>query len=196
MAACVNHPSVTDGLVRCSRCGRPFCPNCLVRLGGASYCGSCKGEQVRDIQSGTTPGQIELAPIGRRIGAIWVDSFLFGVLGFGAAFALSDTTGMATDFFDARFWVWTGTFALLWLLYEGVLLQLRGQTLGKMMFGIKVVTLEGADVGAGQAWGRALVRQVFISYLSILNYLPAAFTKQRTCVHDILCKTRVMRLRR
>jgi uncharacterized RDD family membrane protein YckC len=65
-----------------------------------------------------------------------------------------------------------------------------------MAVGIKVVTPEGQDIGAGQAWGRALVRQVFFSYFALINYLPALFTKQRTAVHDLAAKTRVVRFRR
>jgi uncharacterized RDD family membrane protein YckC len=67
---------------------------------------------------------------------------------------------------------------------------------GKIAVGIKVVTPEGRDISAGQAWGRALTRQVFFSYFSILNYLPALFTKQKTAIHDLVAKTRVVRSRR
>ena len=59
------------------------------------------------------------------------------------------------------------------------MLSSRGQTLGKMAVGIKVVTPEGQDIGAGQAWSRALVRQVFFSYFALINILPIVFTKQQ-----------------
>jgi hypothetical protein len=32
------------------------------------------------------------------------------------------------------------------------------------------------------------------NYLAIIDYLPAAFTKQRTCIHDMIAKTRVVRV--
>jgi uncharacterized RDD family membrane protein YckC len=82
------------------------------------------------------------------------------------------------------------------LVYEGLMLSSRGQTLGKMATGIKVVTAEGRDISAGQAWGRAALRQVFFSYFALINYLPALFTKQKTAIHDLACKTRVVRTRR
>jgi uncharacterized RDD family membrane protein YckC len=85
---------------------------------------------------------------------------------------------------------------ILMLLYEGLMLARRGQTLGKMAVGIKVVTPEGRDIGTGQAWGRAVLRQIFWSYLAFINYLPALFTKQKTAIHDLACKTRVVRARR
>jgi uncharacterized RDD family membrane protein YckC len=65
-----------------------------------------------------------------------------------------------------------------------------------MVTGIKVVSPEGRDISRGQAWGRAVLRQIFFSYLALINYLPALMTKQKTAVHDIACKTRVVRARR
>src|SRR5512135_2008321 len=75
--ACVNHPAVATGLVRCRRCGQTFCRSCVVALRGQYYCARCKQEQVRDIQSGTEAGVLELASIGRRFVAQLVDGFLF-----------------------------------------------------------------------------------------------------------------------
>ena len=196
--ACTNHPSVTQGIVRCTRCGRPYCPNCVVRLRGFAYCGQCKGEQVRDIQSGTVAGEIELATIGRRFGALWIDSLLFlavGLVGGVVAGIAAGASRMSPQATSGLTLVVTAFIILGVIVYEGLMLQARGQTLGKMALGIKVVTPDGNDISAGQAWGRAVIRQVFFYYLAIINYLPAAFTKQRTCIHDLVCKTRVMRVR-
>ncbi len=199
MAACVNHPEVAQGITFCVRCRRPFCSNCFVRLRGMAYCGSCKTEQVRDIQSGTAKGELELASTGRRFSALWIDSALFGIVAFLGMLGLMPllTRRNTPDT--------TGGFLLLGALgvllvglvvYEALMLQSRGQTLGKMALGIKVVTADGGDISPGQAWGRAVLRQVFFSYLAIINYFPAFVTKQRTCLHDLIMKTRVVRARR
>jgi uncharacterized RDD family membrane protein YckC len=83
------------------------------------------------------------------------------------------------------------------LLYEGMMLQARGQTLGKMALGIKVVTPDGEDISPGQAWGRALVRVIFnaLQYISLVNYLPAFFSQEKKTVHDSVAKTRVVNWR-
>ena len=174
--ACVNHPAVSVGLVRCKRCEKSFCRNCVVALRGQYYCARCKADQVRDIQSGTEAGVLELATVGRRFGAQWVDGLLVrprlpallhlpvprgggfrGPAGPGPGpHRPADDRGGRAVF-----------------LYEGLMLSSRGQTLGKMAVGIKVVTPEGQDIGAGQAWARALVRQVFFSYFALINFLPA-----------------------
>jgi uncharacterized RDD family membrane protein YckC len=154
---------------------------------------------VRDIQSGTEAGVLELATVGRRFGAQWVDGLLVGLvflpfyiflfLGAGASAAPPDLGLGLTALL-------TIAGAAVVFLYEGLMLSSRGQTLGKMAVGIKVVTPEGQDIGAGQAWSRALVRQVFFSYFALINILPIVFTKQKTAIHDLAAKTRVVRFRR
>jgi uncharacterized RDD family membrane protein YckC len=202
MVSCTNHPEIKQGILRCTRCGRPFCPSCVIRLRGFVYCASCKGEQVRDIQSGSVTGELELATVGRRFGAQFIDGLLFGcIAGVGVAVAMpmllrasqGATPGAAPPnaFMALMMVAVIGSI----IVYEGLMLQTRGQTLGKMALGIKVVTAEGKDIGGGQAWGRAVVRQVFFSYLSLIDCLPALFTKQRTCLHDMIAKTRVVRVR-
>lgn len=198
MVSCTNHPDVSQGILRCTRCGRPFCPSCVIRLRGFVYCAGCKGEQVRDIQSGSVTGQLELAGTGRRFGALWIDAILFRFL---SAFAevLAGMVAAAARISETQSLVLAALavfFSLaLWAIYEGLMLQARGQTLGKMALGIKVVSVDGSDISAGQAWGRAALRQLLGSLL-LVDYIPAFFTKEKTCLHDMLAKTRVVRVRK
>jgi uncharacterized RDD family membrane protein YckC len=80
------------------------------------------------------------------------------------------------------------------------MLQLRGQTLGKMARGLKVVRPDGGDISTGQAWVRPLVRDgigflsAFAPCASLVNYLWAMFTKEKTCLHDLAAKTRVVKV--
>jgi uncharacterized RDD family membrane protein YckC len=201
---CVNHPSMMAGIVRCRRCQRTFCRNCVVALRGQYYCAECKGQQVRDIQSGTEAGVLELAGIGRRFAAVWLDSMLATlvlvipvmiVVAMDVASAAGNPEQAQTRMGGFIVFAAIGVVVLM-LVYEGLMLSSRGQTLGKMAVGIKVVTPEGHDITGGQAWGRAALRQVFFSYFALINYLPAFFTKQKTAIHDLACKTRVVRSRR
>jgi uncharacterized RDD family membrane protein YckC len=199
--ACVNHPTVSVGLVRCRRCGQTFCRNCVVALRAQYYCARCKADQVRDIQSGTEAGVLELASIGRRFAAQWVDTFVVLLLVLPLLFAVGMAIGLSAGTagkpaVELASVLGMVVAAAIVFAYEGLMLASRGQTLGKMAVGIKVVTPEGRDVSAGQAWGRALTRQVFFSYLAFVNYLPALFTKQKTAIHDMAAKTRVVRHRR
>ncbi len=199
---CVNHPTVTSGVVRCRRCERTFCRNCVVALRGQYYCAACKRDQVRDIQSGTEEGVLEFASIGRRFAAQCVDTaivvavltpiMMFGVFGAMTAAGPENADALAGGLMMVAI---IGAVAVVFL-YEGLMLGARGQTLGKMAVGVKVVTPEGQTISVGQAWLRALIRQVFFSWFALINYLPALFTKQKTAIHDLVGKTRVVRYRR
>ncbi|MBN2369934.1 MAG: RDD family protein [Vicinamibacteria bacterium] len=210
-AGCVHHADIHEGLVTCRRCGRRFCGDCVVALRGAFYCMECKIEHVRDIQSGLPPGTLDpagisdLAGIGRRFAAIWIDGFIQAIATYAIIIpvglvigATSSLQGPAArgEFPPAMVFLMVMIYGLgfgLPLVYEGLMLSRRGQTLGKMALGIKVVTPEGDDISTGQAWGRATAKLLLASCMGV-TYLPALFTQEKTTLHDLLAKTRVARL--
>ena len=80
------------------------------------------------------------------------------------------------------------------ILYEGLMLSARSQTLGKMAMHLRVVRADGSPISTGQAWGRASIRALMASCLSLIDYLPALFTNEKTALHDMAAKTRVINL--
>jgi uncharacterized RDD family membrane protein YckC len=196
---CKNHPEEVVGLVTCSRCGAEFCPSCIIELAGAFYCAACKREQVRDLESGVDGTQLDLASILRRFAALLVD----WILAFGAAVA---ALAVALPGFFRPFGGPAPTpeatwFILLYavvlgipLLYEGIMLSWRGQTLGKMAFGVKVVTPEGNDISPGQAWLRTLMK-VLLAMLYYVTFIAALFSRERKALHDTIARTRVVNSR-
>lgn len=66
----------------------------------------------------------------------------------------------------------------------------RGATIGKNLAGILVVTHEEKPL---TLW-RSLVRNIveFLSYLTIVGYLLALFTKRRRALHDFIAGTMVV----
>jgi uncharacterized RDD family membrane protein YckC len=198
---CPQHPLVEHGLERCARCDDDFCPDCVVWLRERPYCAPCKFEDVRNLLSGIVPGALDFASRGRRFAGQWIDGFistmaayalLIPVFLLGGVFAASRTASPA-----ASVWVVVVTYPILLgvpVVYEALMLKSRGQTVGKMALGVKVVTPDGGDISAGQAWGRAVVKLVLGSCMGI-DYLPAFFTHEKTCLHDLIAKTRVVRVR-
>jgi uncharacterized RDD family membrane protein YckC len=149
------------------------------------------------------PGALDLASTGRRFAGLWIDSFITTMAAYALIIPLVLVFGMASA--GAGQGSAGGAPILLMLVmypillgapvvYEGLMLARRGQTLGKMAVGIKVVTPEGGDLSRGQAWGRAGLKLVLGSCLGI-DYLPAFLTRERTCLHDLMVKTRVVRVR-
>jgi uncharacterized RDD family membrane protein YckC len=202
---CVNHPEVTNGLVSCRRCGRRFCQDCVVALRGSFFCIDCKGEQVRDLQSGLQPGMLEFASVGRRFGALFLDNLLTMIGAYAiiipVVLIMASLTqphagaphAAASGLSVLLLFVVYGVAFGLPVTYEALMLSSRGQTVGKIALGVKVVSADGSDISAGQAWGRAVLKVILASCVAA-TYWPALFTEEKTTLHDLIVKTRVVRL--
>jgi uncharacterized RDD family membrane protein YckC len=193
---CRNHVDVSEGVRPCARCQSAFCSDCLVTIQGRDYCAVCKTEQVMDVRSGTVVGVLPLASIGRRFAAMIIDNILCAIAAGILAIPIvmvGVTTGGMTD--EATGFTFFGVIAVVvfaYVAYEAVMLSKRGATLGKMAMKVRVVRPDGSDVSTGQAWGRAISRIVMVHVLALLNYGAAVVTKEKTCLHDMLAKTRVV----
>jgi len=200
--ACAHHPEVDTGLEPCERCGGSFCPDCFVVLRDRVYCAPCKEEHVRDLRSGVRPGALALASIGRRFAGTWIDGLVTALGSYAVVlpimipvFAMQGASGDKEPS-GAGLALMLLTYPIYFaipVLYDGFMLQRRGQTLGKMALGVRVVTPEGHRISRRQAWLRATLKVLLGSCLGI-DYLPALFTRERTCLHDLLAKTRVTRV--
>ena len=195
---CKNHPTVHANLNQCSRCSDLLCADCLVLLSGKYFCANCKGEQVKDIQSGTSDTELDMASIGRRFAAVLIDGLILGIPMFVIFFSLGvGFIGLGGNAGAGGLimmqLVATVAAAGIQLLYEALMIQNYGQTLGKMAMKIKVVNPEGNPITTGQAWGRGGLKVLFgqLGILGIINYL-FAFGKGRTTLHDRAAKTRVV----
>jgi uncharacterized RDD family membrane protein YckC len=200
---CKNHPLVEDRLTRCAVCAEAFCPDCIVAIGGLPYCMDCKREMLLDLLSGVPRMTLDLASISRRFTAMFLDGLILSlpliviVAVTIVPMIASGGSAESLEKFLPTLPFLNGILTLLWMglivTYEALMLAASGQTLGKRMLNVKVVTAEGAPISRGQAWGRAAIRQVFglVPCLGLVDYL-VAFGADRTCVHDILAKTRVI----
>ncbi len=200
---CKDHPLVEDRLACCSRCTEAFCPDCIVEIGGLPYCLICKAESMRDLHSGVAFRGLDLASFGRRFAAILIDGLLvtLPVLVPAVLVYLLLSLAHAQDrmlealrresAFSAG-WLTLGV-GILYFLYEGLMLASGGQTVGKRAMRVKVVTAEGGDITAGQAWSRAVLRQILAIApgLGLIDYL-AAIGLERATLHDRVAKTRVV----
>jgi len=186
---CRNHADVAEGLRACSRCGTPFCGDCLVDVAGQTYCATCKGEYLLDIRSGLG-SVLDYASFGRRFGAYWLDSFICAIpiwIFYGFMMTKAGARPPRFQFFNPTLVL----LSFLAVIYQAAMLTARGQTLGKIALRIKVVRADGSDISGGQAWGRELARLV-LGFLYVVDWPPVFFTKERKTVHDMLAGTRVV----
>lgn len=183
---CRNHESVFDELRYCTRCGAAFCSDCLVEIGRQLVCGSCKAEQLLDVRSGVST-DLPFASISRRFAAALLD----GLPGTAAAIWLM-VWQARSHIRLPMFNVYNSSIRVAFIVYEALMFQWRGQTLGKMALKVRVIQANGdAYISGGRAWGRALLKGV-LGWGFLIDYLPAFFTTERTTIHDLLAKTRVV----
>ncbi len=211
--SCLAHP-LNDETLPCERCGAAFCDDCLVMLRNERLCAGCKDEVLRDVTSGMLTTRKPYARITSRLAAYLIDRAIFYAFIIGLAFLERPLRRLgvpAVRVLNTQ----VVLLALLYtsfFLYEGLMLSARGQTLGKMVTRQQVVRADGTCLSRRQAWGRALVRSLFLSawyaaviievydfavwifILTLTDSLVALVTPQRTALHDLIARTRVYRI--
>ena len=191
---CPNHPQLTVGLQRCSRCHRAYCPDCLVSFRGGLYDAACKDAQLRDLAAGHSG--LKIASAWLRLGAAWIDGFVLiipvGLIYF-ASYRLSELPFPAFIQSPATRWGTSAVMSILYILYEGILIARRGATVGKSAVGLRVVNSDGSAIGARGAWIRA-GSKYFFSYTQILGIVDTlmVFTNRRRTLHDRVASTLVV----
>ena len=125
--------------------------------------------------------------------AALIDLTIFGLVQFSFGFLAALAWGPAVEE-ELALQSAVAFFTLLFTLaYSVVLHALAGQTIGKLLVGIRVVTVEGARVPAGTALLRYLAYYVSLAPFG-LGFLMAALRADRRALHDLLAGTRVERL--
>ncbi len=189
--SCVNHPGVTTGLVRCAVCLRPLCRDCATRAEQFFCCGPCLGP-ARPASVAAVRATPPLSPLTRAAATSARDAGLLARAAAAAIDALIVVSVLA--FLLSRVEDTATVLALTFgvpTLYEAVFLTRTGQTVGKAMVGIRVVSAEGGPVGDGQAWGRSALKVAQFGCCG-LPLLAVPLTAGRSSLHDRLAGTRVV----
>ncbi len=154
---------------------------------------------------------VELAGPGRRLGARLIDAVIVGVgvfillaIGVMAALGLAEDDTATDEEAAAEVAALFGTAiaaAVIGILYEVTMIALKGQTLGKMATGVKVVR---SDNGLVPGWGKSVGRWIiptvlaFIPFvgwlLSLLVYLSLLWDNARQGWHDKAAGTLVIKV--
>lgn len=82
--------------------------------------------------------------------------------------------------------------AVVFYLYFVLMTKLTGQTIGKMIFGLKVISLKETK----RTWGTILIRELIGRYISTtvwILYVIVAFTPKKQGLHDMFADTTVVR---
>ena len=195
---CTNHPDVAAPLVRCAGCLRPFCRACVEPDQKFFYCPSCHPRRLAAVTvapSFTAPVAADAPPPARAAEAADVAMPVAGSLRRAFAFAVdAGLVGFALALLLSQIERPGAVLALIVIVpvvYEALFVQHMGQTIGKSLLGIRVVTEDGDPVDDAQAWGRAVIKVAQLSCCGLV-FLSALFSRQRRTVHDHMSGTRVV----
>ena len=144
----------------------------------------------------------QLASRGKRLAAAVVDIFIFFPLvvlvaqPFGLI-NISDPAKMQDFNLDESLQLFI-IGQVLFLLVQGYLLHTQGQTIGKKLLKIRIVSLDDELLGIGQLYfvrylTFSLIAQIPIigAFISMVNVL-FIFGQDRRCLHDRLAGTKVI----
>ena len=96
---------------------------------------------------------------------------------------------------DIGFWTVTGILSsIVFYLYFLIMTKFFNQTLGKMIFGLKVIREDGQAL----QWGDLLFREVVgrfihrVFFIAVFLYVVVGFTSEKQGIHDMIGNTRVV----
>jgi uncharacterized RDD family membrane protein YckC len=159
----------------------------------------CSVEAEPDLQ-----GAANLASRWTRLGAAIIDV----VVGMAIIGPVQYATGFYDNFPKIRHptpletLAWTvGGFAV-WMLLHGYLVATRGQTLGKRLLNIQIVTVtDGRPASLARVLFGRFLPTVLVGHIPhvgrVLNLMNVLFIfrKDRRCIHDLIAGTRVINYR-
>ena len=149
-----------------------------------------------------TPSGPELAGRGRRLGAYLIDLIIAGiVLGVLAVLNLGiSLEDLARDPMTQQMSTAGGiAYLVIFMVINGYLLVTKGQTLGKLALGIRIV--DAASNGAATAVKLLGLRYVLVMLVAVIPIIGGLlglidflfiFREDRRCVHDLLAGTKVV----
>jgi uncharacterized RDD family membrane protein YckC len=130
---------------------------------------------------------IRLVGFGVDVVVVMLAQFLLGVLAgrrWGVDVERSTTLQGAVVVFTLLFAV----------LYPTVLYTLTGQTIGKLVVGVRVLALDGELLPPGAAFLRSVLQWLTLPFLLGLGHVLAGLRKDKRAFHDLLAGSRVERV--
>jgi uncharacterized RDD family membrane protein YckC len=81
---------------------------------------------------------------------------------------------------------------VVWFIYFPVIESIKGQTLGKLILGLRVVTMSGNPISFGQAFKRHLVDMIDFFFGGLVAFITIKYTSQHQRLGDLMAKTIVI----
>ena len=152
-----------------------------------------------------TPSGPELAGRGRRLGAYIIDTIIAGIVLVAVAYFNPGPLGitmldiMRDPMTQQMSTAGSIAFVIIFMAINSYLLVTKGQTLGKLALGIRIV--DAASNGAATAVKLLGLRYVLVMLVAVIPFIGGLlgvidflfiFRSDRRCVHDLIAGTKVV----
>ena len=191
----------------CSECGRATAADELAQFGDRLICAYCKQTYAQKLREGVAPATtVTYAGFWIRVVAVLIDGIIMAIVQGLLQFVI-----LAPFFRSGRFepgmrpeefiGPMMGMIGMAWFIsiaanccYEGFFVGKLGATPGKMALGLKVVRPNGVPVDLARAFGRYFAK-LLSGIILCIGYIMVAFDAEKRGLHDMICDTRVVRVR-
>jgi len=143
----------------------------------------------------TVASLIEAPPLTSRVGAGAIDAALLLALSAAILYLTLRVTGLSNTIDDVRVLPpipFVGFLGLMAFGYVGMFTVAGGQTIGKMLMSLRVISADGRPIDAAGGMLRAAACMLVPLTLG-LSYVPVLVTSDHRALHDRLAGTRVVR---
>ena len=178
-------PPATARAIACPRCrtvnqvGSIFCFNCGLPL-----------DEAAPVARSTPRVTGDPAGFGVRFAAAMIDG---GILVAVQLILIATWPGIPEYFDSASLFHRVDVLLLLLIaLYYTIGISVWSTTIGKWLFGLRVLRHDGSKAGPGRALARYFASVVSFLVLGI-GYLMIAFSSDKRGLHDVICGTVVLR---
>jgi uncharacterized RDD family membrane protein YckC len=124
-----------------------------------------------------------------RVGAYLIDGIIVGAFNSVVTFAITLAAGGSINGLPA-FLLFLFDF-LVGIAYFSFLWSTRGQSIGMMATGLRVIQTDGTPLTLGRAVARALALALSFA-ICFVGVIMVAFTQRKQGLHDLICNTLVV----
>ena len=145
-----------------------------------------------------TVGGQQLAGRGARFGAAIIDGLIQGAVYFAVVFAAVPSLRPGATQGFGQLAVTLALGIVVFLVVQGYLLVTRGQTIGKMLLGLRIVRPDGSRVDPGRVLGLRYVANWVLMSIPFIGWIYSLvdslmiFRESRKCLHDNIADTIVV----
>jgi uncharacterized RDD family membrane protein YckC len=180
----------------------------MAQFGDRMVCAYCKQNYAQKLREGVAPvAAVSYAGFWIRVLAAIIDWIIMAIIQGTIQWVVIGPIMLRSGGFINRarpedfVGPMIGVMSMAWLIsvaaqssYEAFFVSRLGATPGKMALGLKVVRPDGRPVDLARAYGRYFAK-ILSAIVLFIGYIMVGFDSEKRGLHDMICDTRVVKVR-